>query len=377
MKSIDPDSPTHKWHQLKTLLLRRIEDNDYDPNEVFCNQQELMDKYGLSYATVARSLSELVREGYLYRKRGVGTFVRPKVERRGARGSIGMLVWDREHILEHPAYSRLVAGLIHPLRAAGHNLSFIFANEQLICAGKLPEIVRRANVTALVAPFQPKLTEAHLQPLADDGLPIVPLNLDVPHVSPCAVHFDIAEAVEQATHHLFDCGYAQVALMVPENEEAAWRSSGYRRALEKRGMRDQVVFTELAGQPLRPEVQRVLKGLKPPAGLVASDDIAALTALRAAQEAGWSVPDQLGIVGVGDVLPPDVFEAPLTTIHVPFDEMGRLAAEMTLDLLAGRTPTPAVRNLAPRLVVRATTTHLTKSALQRPGKRATASMPRQ
>ncbi len=355
--SIDSDSPISKWYQLKELLLSRIEEGNFDPGNVFCNQQELMDRHGVSYATVARALSELVREGYLYRKRGVGTFVRPQSERHGAAGAIGLLVWDREHMLEHPAFSRLVAGLSEPLRAAGYNLAFIFVNAEaeMTHPGCLANIVRRAKVSALVAPTQPMLREAHLRPLAEQGLPIVPLNLDAPGVGPCAIHFNISGAIEIATEHLLSQGYRQIALMVPENEEAPPRMAGYRRALARAGVEDELIFTEPRKRPLRSEVHRVLGSLRQPAGIIASDDVAALTTVRAARELGWSVPSQLGVVGVGDFLPPELFEAPLTTVHVPFGLMGKIAAEMTLELLKGRVPDPAVQHLSPRLVVRATT----------------------
>lgn len=361
--AMDPDSPVSKWYQLKALLLRQIEQGGYRPDTVFCNQQELMDQYGLSYATVTRALSELVREGYLYRKRGVGTFVRPQLERRGAGGAIGLLVWDREHTLEHPAFSKLVAGISEPLRAAGHNLTYIFVNAEaeVTRPGCLVEIIRRAKVRALVAPTQPMLRAQHLQPLADQGMPIVPLNLDAPSLGPCAVHFDITGALETATRHLLSNGYRRIALMVPENEEAPPRMAGYRRALAAAGIDDEFIFTEPRKRPLAPEVQRVLGSLQAPAGLIASDDVAALTAVRAGREMGWSVPDMLGVVGIGDFLPPELYEAPLTTVHVPFAAMGKIASEMLLALLDGRTPTPMVEHLAPRLVVRATTTSVAPS----------------
>lgn len=358
MAEIDANSPVHKWHQLKTLLLQRIEHQDYDLDEVFCKQHDLMQKHNVSYATVSRALSELVRDGYLYRKRGVGTFVRPRKEPRGVAATIGMLVWDREHILEHPAYSRLVAGISKPLREAGYNLSFIFVNAKATRDGEVAEVVRRAKVRALIAPAQLGLTEDALRPLGRDALPIVPLNLDLPELSPCAVHFDISGAIEAATDHLLSCGYRRVALMVPDTEEASGRIAGYRQALEHAGIHEQLIFTAPTDGPLPPEVRRVLGGFKAPAGLVTSDDIAALTAFRTAREAGWSVPEQLGIIGVGDFLPPELFEAPLTTMHVPFAAMGQLAGEMLMDLLENRMPATPVRRLSARLVVRSTTIDL-------------------
>ncbi len=354
-------SPMPKWYQLKRLLMRKIKEGKFSPDVVFCNQEELMAEYGVSYATVARALSELVREGYLFRKRGVGTFVRSRAERRGA-NAIGMLVMDREQILQHPAFSRLVAGISEPLRAAGYNLSFIFVNAESEATrpGCIADIVGRAKVKALVAPTQPTLVEAYLRPLAEQGMPIVPINLDAPSLGRCAVHFDLSRATEMATAHLIECGYPRVLLMIPEDEEAPPRMAGYRRALAAAGIKGEYIFTEPRKRPLPPEVLHALSGMKGPVGIVASDDVSALTTIRTARDAGWTIPETLGVVGVGDVLPPELFEAPLTTIHVPFVEMGRIASAMTLSLLDGRVPDPPVQHLAPRLVVRSTTADLTK-----------------
>lgn len=365
---IADQSPMPKWYQLKRLLMRKIQEGNYRPDVVFCNQQELMGEYDVSYATVARALSELVREGYLYRKRGVGTFVRSRAERRGA-AAIGLLVQDKEQILKHPAFSRLVAGVGEPLRAAGHNLSFIFVSVEAEATepGRLAETVRRANVTALIAPTQPMLRESHLRPLADRGMPIVPINLEAPSLGPCAVFFDIGRGVEMATTHLLECGYARVALMIPENEEAPPRMAGYRRALALAGIKEELIFTDPRKRPLPPEVLRVLGDMKAPAGIVTSDDVAALTTVRTAREAGWDVPGALGVVGVGDVFPAELFDAPLSTVHVPFIEMGRIAAAMTLSLLEGRVPQTPVEHLAPRLVVRSTTTDVRRVRVEQNG----------
>lgn len=349
-------SPMPKWYQLKRLLLRKIQEGQFNPAEVFCNQQELMSEYDVSYATVARALSELVREGYLYRKRGVGTFVRSRSERRGA-NAIGMLVMDREQILQHPAFSRLVTGISDPLRSAGYNLSFIFVNPEWEATrpGCIAEIVGRARVKALIAPTQPTLNESHLRPLAEQGMPIVPVNFESAALGRCSVRFDLSRATEMATAHLIACGYRRIALMIPEDEEAPPRMAGYRRALAAAGMKGEYIFTEPRQRPLPPEVLRVLSDLKGPVGMVTSDDVAALTVVRTGRDAGWQTPQTLGVVGVGDFLPPELFEAPLTTIHVPFVEMGRIAASMTLSLLEGKVPEPAVQQLSPRLVVRSTT----------------------
>jgi len=73
---------------------------------------------------------------------------------------------------------------------------------------------------------------------------------------------------------------------------------------------------------------------------------------------GLSVPDELGVVTIGDFLPPGLVETPLTAVPIPFVEMGRLAAQMVLDILAARAPDESRCVLTPELAQRRTTTVL-------------------
>lgn len=66
---------TKRYVRLKSILLDKITGGDYEPGDRFFSQTELMRTYGLSLATVTRALDELVRDGYLVRQQGKGTFV--------------------------------------------------------------------------------------------------------------------------------------------------------------------------------------------------------------------------------------------------------------------------------------------------------------
>lgn len=66
--------------QLKAVILERIEAGELRPNDPISSEKELIKQYGLSRTTVRQAISELVREGHIYRWRGKGTFVsRPKM----------------------------------------------------------------------------------------------------------------------------------------------------------------------------------------------------------------------------------------------------------------------------------------------------------
>ena len=77
-------SPYYRW--LEAILREDIEQGVYKPGDALPTEHELMRGYKLSITTVRRAVHDLVREGWIYRKAGKGTFVkRNKLEERLAR----------------------------------------------------------------------------------------------------------------------------------------------------------------------------------------------------------------------------------------------------------------------------------------------------
>ncbi len=76
---IDRRSPLPLYSQLEAILTQSIDEGELKPHDRIPTETELMQHHGLSRTTVRKAVSSLVREGYLYRQIGKGTFVsRPK-----------------------------------------------------------------------------------------------------------------------------------------------------------------------------------------------------------------------------------------------------------------------------------------------------------
>lgn len=76
--TIDKNIPLPLYYQLKQIIINLIDDGVYKEDETIPTEHELIDKYQLSRTTVRQALNELVTEGYLYKRKGVGTFVSSK-----------------------------------------------------------------------------------------------------------------------------------------------------------------------------------------------------------------------------------------------------------------------------------------------------------
>ena len=103
------------------------------------------------------------------------------------------------------------------------------------------------------------------------------------------------------------------------------------------------------GYPLVPS-PTALSASPPPTALVCLSDQLALGALAAARERRLSVPGDVSIAGFDDIPEAARTSPPLTTVHQPHAEKGRLATRLLLDQLAGRRV--ASRVLPTRLVIR-------------------------
>ena len=75
----DRHSPIPLHAQLEAILYGLIESGELKPLDAIPSEFELMKKYNISRDTVRHAIASLVKEGFLFRKRGKGTFVsRPK-----------------------------------------------------------------------------------------------------------------------------------------------------------------------------------------------------------------------------------------------------------------------------------------------------------
>jgi len=63
------------YYQLKEKLKEKIKEGSWTENQKVPSERELMDSYKVSRATVRKALSELMVEGLIVKKQGVGTFV--------------------------------------------------------------------------------------------------------------------------------------------------------------------------------------------------------------------------------------------------------------------------------------------------------------
>ncbi|WP_433060319.1 LacI family DNA-binding transcriptional regulator [Dactylosporangium sp. CS-033363] len=164
----------------------------------------------------------------------------------------------------------------------------------------------------------------------------------------------------QATEHLVALGHRRIGFAGLPAHIAASRERlhGYRNALELAGIEADPALVVHGGFTAEAGCRMALDLLgrpDPPTAIFAACDGAALGVFEAARRLGRRVPQDLSVVGFDDIEPAKLSSPPLTTVHQPIADMGRVAVRTLHTLARGGTPDSMHVQLATHLVVREST----------------------
>ena len=151
------------------------------------------------------------------------------------------------------------------------------------------------------------------------------------------VDADNQHATQQAIQHLLDLGHARIAYVGgdPEVMVTSQRQDAYQQALQAAGITprkewvDYGYFDEPGGYTA---VQRMsILGQQAPTAYYAANDLMALGIIRALQEQGLRVPQDVSVIGTNDSPFAAYTTPPLSTITVPYAKMAGKAVELLIE----------------------------------------------
>lgn len=177
------------------------------------------------------------------------------------------------------------------------------------------------------------------------------------------ITLDHYQAAKLALTHLTRLGHKEIAFLKGSvlSSDAADRWKAICDVAEEMGLRIhpeltvQIDSTDSTPRLGYPFAKQLLERKKPFTALLAYNDISAIGAIWAFQEAGLRVPDDVSVVGFDDI-PSAAFNSPgLTTVRQPLHRMGEIAAKTVIDQVEGNAEYVPEILIAPEFVVRSST----------------------
>ena len=348
---------------VKQKLIKEIRCGQWEVGGAFPSEAELVARYKVSRSTLVRSLQELVREGYLYRRQGQGTFVADFRHRQASFNPMPLFVHGNTPLAGVRASHVLLKMLAGMEAALGPGLPGVTMRQ--IPQGPLDEETSqlinslKPRIALIVEPsFSPQLLGA----LRAIQCEIWSLNEPMDDLN--SVYIDQERGGYIATKHLLDRGCRSIALLngpVDYYWGFAAKFRGYRRALDEAGVAFDPRLARQARHAIDSEAGRAMlrsildDGLEIDA-LVGVSDAKAMGAMALAQELGRRVHDDLQVIAIDNTIAEQA-DPPIDSVSMPFEEVGRQAAtraKESLEQLAAPSTIASVQQirLQPRLVLR-------------------------
>jgi DNA-binding LacI/PurR family transcriptional regulator len=315
---------------------------------------------GVSVATVSRVLNnpDLVtadrREAVLGALRRhdymPNQFARSLISRRSR--AIGLIV----PTISNPVFAPTIAAIERELDAAGYALLINCCERDP--ARELAQartLIERGVDGLLITGSEHLLGLGEL--LTRYQVPYVSQDISLDRPMGPSIALDNAGALKTAIDHLHALGHRRIAVFsgpIHNTPPVRERLDGAIARIRHHGLEFPeawcVVTADYESHSTRAAAQQLLEGAIPTA-ISLTGDILALGVVAECRARGLTVPRDIAVIGCGDTNMGQYVDPPLTTVRMPFAEMGEAAARHLLALIAGDRP-PATVVLPHELVIR-------------------------
>ena len=277
----------------------------------------------------------------------------------GRSNTVGLIVPD----LVHTFFAEFAKGLKAGLRKRGYQLVLASAEEEPeMESEEIENLLARGVDALLLASCQTKLEG--LRSLVESNVPYVLIDRVLPNLPTHFVGTDDFRAGSMATEHLISLKRRRIAhIGNPETSTGADRFRGYQEALRLAGIplkQNLIVhcsrFEESGDKVGYQAMAALLKSKKHPDAVFCYNDLSAVGAIKRILETGLSVPNDIAVIGCGNLRLATYLEVPLSSVDQDTTELGEQAARLTASLLSGAS-SPGFREIRvePTVIARAST----------------------
>ncbi len=258
--------------------------------------------------------------------------------------------------LRNPFFGGVVSGIQARASELGYRVLFNTGDREADLEEQAIESLLELAVDGLIL-ASPRVDDDFIA-RAGQTVPVVVLNRDTSDESSDSVTNDNVTGARLAVEHCVSFGHERIAFISGGDSVAARvRCDGYVRAMREFGLADNIVIAEGAHteEGGYRGAQELLKTMPLPTAIFASNDLCAIGAMNALEEAGLTIPTDVSLLGYDNTTLAALRHIELTSIDQPGNVMGRSAVDHLAERIDGERNAPLHDVVAPTLVVRSTT----------------------
>lgn len=358
---VDKNDLIPRYLQVRGIIERKIRTGEIPLGFRIPSERDLAQSLGVSQMTVNKAVALMVRDGWLRRELGNGTFVEETLDIPTSKDvTIGFALPQLSASVEEDYFvGALLRGVQKAAISRPLNLRMLDAH-----SADLAEEIEKGELDGcIVVDLRDEHREA-IQKLAQLGRRILLLGASDVTVNTPFVDGDNMNGTAAAVKHLLGLGHRRIvgifALMETWNSKQ--RHLSFMNTLSENGTPanpEHVLLDEGNGRLLTPETKVRLADLlgrrQGPTAVLCGGYFLALQAMHLISELGLRIPDDVSIVGYDDPVSARYLNPPLTTVRQPLEEMGEQSVINLYDWVRSRASPPPPMILKESLVVRLST----------------------
>ena len=324
--------------------------------------KDIADDLGVSLMTVSKALrnhsdiSEKTRNRVLKRMRELNYqpdwIARSMVT--GRTYVVGLVLPD----LMHSFFAEVAKGVARKLQPLGYQVVISDTEEDGDVESRQVDVLVNRKVDGLIIASAQRKGQLQLfEMLEQHKTPYVLIDRMLAGTEANYVGVKDDELGALATEHLIEQGCQRIAhIRGPAVATGTGRLRGYRRALARHGMTPNAahIITGQYGDNTGYDAMRELLKTDPrPDGVFCYNDPVAAGAIKAILEANLRVPEDIAVIGAGNVHYSDLLRIPLSTVDQSSSTIGETAADLLVKCMDSQNPN-GTRHIfiPPRLVIR-------------------------
>lgn len=244
--------------------------------------------------------------------------------------------------ITNPFFTSVARGVEDTASDAGFTVIFCNTDENEAEEQKYLQVLLQKKVDGMLL-VPARSSSESVETIQKQNTPVVVLDRRIPQAKTDSVRCDSELGAYQLVQLLLKLGHRRIAaLSGPRHVSTAGdRVAGYWRAMREASLDNNVqsvyfgAFTQDSGYEM---ACQALAASPQPTALFAANNFIAIGALKAVQDRGLRVPEDIAMVGFDD-LPPALVTFPFfTVVSQPAYQMGQKATELLLARLAGEAP---------------------------------------
>lgn len=264
-----------------------------------------------------------------------------------------------------PFFSALINGFETECRKYGYEMVICNVDRRNEDYEKQLQTLLHEMGSAVVV-LATEMQDEDLDPFRAAACPVLIMDGWTDRMDFNAVLINNEDSARMATEYLYEKGHRRIGYIRSSFRIRGFKSRfyGYQAALHKFRLEfdDRNVFTvtpNLNGA-YHDMLCHLEKRSSLPTAFFADNDLMALGAMKAFQEKGYRIPEDISIIGFDDLPFSEISNPALTTLRVPNTEMGQLAVRRIVDIIKKKDRINAKIQVCTKFVIRDTVRDLNK-----------------